>query len=347
MPTTNYIWDEDNLLAEADGTNTIQTLHTNEPEQYGNLLSSRISGTTSYYHFDAIGSTRQLTNAVETVTDSVIYDAWGSVVNRTGATDAGRLWVGEVGCYYDIETGLFSISGRPYGAAIGRWTTIDPSALVARADLYIYAFNAPVAWIDPSGNDAIILSPKKPDSMPWWEKNLGNKFPGYTDVMSADVQCVCDCCEDKFTSDCKTHKREINCTVRVWLQLQINSPVARKEKPAGGAPGGVEGVYGHEQRHVKVFIKAAEDANKKLKELIEDRGCITPDVCRTLAKDFAEQAQKVLDAAKKVGHDTSKGGPARGSVEKPIGSMPKTADDKAPGAVPEFAKEKKCKDEDE
>ena len=42
MPTTtNYIWDEDNLLAEADGTNTVNTVYTNEPEHYGNLVSSR------------------------------------------------------------------------------------------------------------------------------------------------------------------------------------------------------------------------------------------------------------------------------------------------------------------
>ncbi len=47
MPTTNYIWDEDNLLAETDGNNVVQTVYTNEPQQYGNLVSSRISGMTS------------------------------------------------------------------------------------------------------------------------------------------------------------------------------------------------------------------------------------------------------------------------------------------------------------
>ena len=42
--TTNYIWDDQNLLAEADGTNTINVVYTNEPEQYGNLVSSRDFG---------------------------------------------------------------------------------------------------------------------------------------------------------------------------------------------------------------------------------------------------------------------------------------------------------------
>jgi hypothetical protein len=63
MTTTNYIWDERNHLAEADATNTINVVYTNEPQQYGNMVSSRISGTTSYHQFDALGSTRQLTNA--------------------------------------------------------------------------------------------------------------------------------------------------------------------------------------------------------------------------------------------------------------------------------------------
>jgi hypothetical protein len=35
MPVTNYIWDEDNLLAEADGSDAVETVYTNEPEQYG------------------------------------------------------------------------------------------------------------------------------------------------------------------------------------------------------------------------------------------------------------------------------------------------------------------------
>ena len=61
--TTKYIWDDQNYLAEADGSDTINVVYTNEPEQYGNLVSTRISGSTSYHHFDAIGSTRQLTNA--------------------------------------------------------------------------------------------------------------------------------------------------------------------------------------------------------------------------------------------------------------------------------------------
>src|SRR5262245_65259128 len=104
MPTTtNYIWDEQNYLAETDVSNVVQTVYTNEPQQYGNLISSRLSGTTSYHHFDAVGSTRQLTNTAATVTDTVLYDAWGNVVNRTGTARVAMLWIADAGYYFDIE----------------------------------------------------------------------------------------------------------------------------------------------------------------------------------------------------------------------------------------------------
>jgi RHS repeat-associated protein len=155
MPTTtNYIWDDENLLAEADATNTINTVYTNEPRQYGNLASSRISGTTRYHHFDAIGSTRQLTNSAGSVTDTMIYDAWGNVVNRTGTAGIVFLWIGILQYYFDVETGQIYVRERVYAPPTGRWTAKDPLARflasVAIA-VYVYASNQGLLLVDPSG----------------------------------------------------------------------------------------------------------------------------------------------------------------------------------------------------
>jgi RHS repeat-associated protein len=155
MPTTtNYIWDDENLLAEADGSNAIQTVYTNEPQEHGNLVSSRISGTTSYHHFDAIGSTRQLTNAAGGTTDTMIHDAWGNAVSRTGTTDIAFIWIAERGYYFDVETGLTSIRRRPYGPAIGRWMTLDSRGFVDGVNRYRYARNNPCHFVDPSGGQS-------------------------------------------------------------------------------------------------------------------------------------------------------------------------------------------------
>src|SRR5207253_1018435 len=136
---------------EADGNDAIQTVYTNEPQQYGNLISSRIAGTTSYHHFDALGSTRQLTNAAGSTTDSVIYDAWGNVVARTGTTSLALLWLGESAYYNDTESGLTYIRARQYGPTIARWVSRDSLLFISAPFPYIYVANRPLVAIDPSG----------------------------------------------------------------------------------------------------------------------------------------------------------------------------------------------------
>jgi RHS repeat-associated protein len=148
---TKFIWDNQNYVAETDGTNAIQTVYTNEPQQYGNLISSRISGTASYHHFDAIGSTRQLTNASGTVTDTMIYDALGNLVSRTGMTGIVLLWIAVLEYYSDVETGLIYVRARSYVAAIGGWTTVDPTEFNYTLNPYTYVWNRVLTLVDPSG----------------------------------------------------------------------------------------------------------------------------------------------------------------------------------------------------
>jgi len=162
MPTTNYIWDEDNLLAETDGSNVVQTVYTNEPQEYGNLVSTRLpiagTPTTVYHHFDGLGSTRQLTNAAGSVTDTMIYDAWGNVISRTGTMPVARLWIGQLGYYIDTETGDIWVRRRPLRPIIARWTTVDP---LPRNGVHTYEYgnNTPIVMVDASGLLAIKVLP--------------------------------------------------------------------------------------------------------------------------------------------------------------------------------------------
>jgi RHS repeat-associated protein len=144
----------ENYVAEADATNTVNVVYTNEPQGYGNLVSTRISTTTAYHHFDAIGSTRQLTNSSGTTTDTVIYDAWGIVAQRSGSTSLGLLWIGQVGYYSDVERTLCYVRRRIYLPAIGRWASEDPLyeiLLAADVNPYRYVGNRPAMEVDPPG----------------------------------------------------------------------------------------------------------------------------------------------------------------------------------------------------
>ena len=60
--TTNFVWDEENVLQEANQSEITQVTYTLEPLVYGNLISQNRAGTPSYYHFDGLGSTEQLTS---------------------------------------------------------------------------------------------------------------------------------------------------------------------------------------------------------------------------------------------------------------------------------------------
>lgn len=172
MPTTtNYIYDEQNYLAESDATNTISVVYTNEPRQYGNLISSRISGTTSYHEFDALGSTRQLTSSAGNTTDTAIYDAWGNTVNRTGMSSATFLWDGQWGYYSDADTSVFWIRARAYAPLIARWTAVDPLFMTYQTGAYIYAVNSPVRVLDPAG---LLPTPAGPLTPECCECNMAN-----------------------------------------------------------------------------------------------------------------------------------------------------------------------------
>ena len=107
MPTTKYVWDveSDNVLMETDENDVTTAVYTNEPAEYGNLISQRRGNTTSYYHHDALGTTRALTDTTETVTDTYVYTAFGETVATTGTTTNPFRYVGEEGYYSDVPTG--------------------------------------------------------------------------------------------------------------------------------------------------------------------------------------------------------------------------------------------------
>jgi len=126
----NPIWDFENYLAETDDQNEIQAVYTNEPQSYGNLISQyRKEGpiwTPSYYHYDALGSTRVLTDDAGDASDTYVYDVWGTEVAVSGSTVNPFRWVGDVGYYWDEPNGTFYIRARVYDPVTGRWMSQDP-----------------------------------------------------------------------------------------------------------------------------------------------------------------------------------------------------------------------------
>jgi RHS repeat-associated protein len=116
------------------------------------LISMNRNGAVSYYHFDGLGSTRFLSNALGAVTDTYEYDAFGNQIARTGAVRNDFLFTGQ---QYDANVGSYYLRARYYQPDTGRFTALDPY----QGDPYVphtlhkyhYTNSNPINAIDPTG----------------------------------------------------------------------------------------------------------------------------------------------------------------------------------------------------
>ena len=152
--TTHYIVDANRdyaqVLLESTGADAVQY-------SYGHdLISQKRSGAVSYYHYDGLGSTRALSDATGTITDSYHYEAFGEIVAQEGTTENGYLFTGE---QFDASLDQYYLRARYYDQGVGRFTqrdtwmgnNHDPVTL----HKYLYANADPAYYTDPTGNFSI------------------------------------------------------------------------------------------------------------------------------------------------------------------------------------------------
>ncbi|NJN66382.1 MAG: hypothetical protein HC884_06535 [Chloroflexaceae bacterium] len=123
---------------------------------YGPLgLLARIApdGMPVYYHADALGSVRALSNLDGKLVAGYAYDAFGAVRASSGLAD-GFSFTGE---QTDAETGFVYLRARFYAPEVGRFTSKDSFAGRLRdpqsLNRFAYVQNNPVHYADPSGHE--------------------------------------------------------------------------------------------------------------------------------------------------------------------------------------------------
>jgi RHS repeat-associated protein len=165
--TKKPIWDIQNILLETDGSNVTQVVYTLEPAGYGNLISQRRSSTTSYYLFDALGSTRKLTGSASSITDSYDFRAYGETFASSGSTVNVFRWIGERGYYLDIDRLAYYLRARPYIPAIARFLSCDPSGYEgSQWNLYEYVSGKVIVATDPSGREKFYVCSRPTEAGP-------------------------------------------------------------------------------------------------------------------------------------------------------------------------------------
>lgn len=105
-----------------------------------------------FYHSDGLGSTIALSDRRGRTRAEYQYDAWGNLERSFGDVPNRFLFTGEE---QDPKTALYYLRARWYDAKVGRFLTKDPFGgiieLPQSINEYVYAFNNPINFVDPSG----------------------------------------------------------------------------------------------------------------------------------------------------------------------------------------------------
>jgi RHS repeat-associated protein len=107
---------------------------------------------TRFYHADALGSVRALTDEAGAVTDTYTYTAFGELLAHTGPDPQPYAFAGEP---YDPNVGFQYHRARWLDVRLGRFVGMDPLAGnpydPVSLHRYLYANDDPVGHVDPTG----------------------------------------------------------------------------------------------------------------------------------------------------------------------------------------------------
>jgi RHS repeat-associated protein len=124
--TTNFVWDQQNILEETDAGGALQAVYNLNPQMFGQIVSQLRGSQTSLYLYDGLGSARQLVDSATTITDTYLYDAFGAARSTTGATHNRYLFMGQHGYYHDNDIDTYYIRARFHDPSTGRFLSQDP-----------------------------------------------------------------------------------------------------------------------------------------------------------------------------------------------------------------------------
>ena len=119
--TTYFIYDSDRIIEERSPNGSLLANYT-----FGTgideVLKMTRGGNDYYYHYDGLGSVRNITNSASNVVESYSYDVYGQPSQLS--TIGNRFYF--TGREFDSESGLYYLRNRYYNPIIGRFLQRDP-----------------------------------------------------------------------------------------------------------------------------------------------------------------------------------------------------------------------------
>lgn len=174
--TNSFIYDNEDILLELDGTNNIVARYTHGPGIDEPLILEK-GGQSFFYHADGLGSITEISNQAGSVVQRYTYSSFGKIESQLDPnflqpyTFTAR--------EFDPETDVYFYRHRTYDWRTGRFHQEDPILHAGNRDVpyslpfllsnpqmlnpYAYAQNNPVVLTDPSGLASC---------NGWWKKQL-------------------------------------------------------------------------------------------------------------------------------------------------------------------------------
>lgn len=146
---TNFLYDRQHVILETDGINTVKARYIrgiNYIAQYNNEAEP------NYYLYNGHGDVVQTITEDGQIQNQYDYDIFGNPILTIEIIACAIRYAGE---YFDSDTGLYYLRARYYNPYTGRFISEDsywgednnPLSL----NLYTYAYNDPIRYIDSSG----------------------------------------------------------------------------------------------------------------------------------------------------------------------------------------------------
>jgi RHS repeat-associated protein len=223
---TRYVYDNEDILLELDGSNNIIARYTHGPGIDEPLIMEK-ARQSFFYQADALGSITELTNQSGTVVQRYAYSSFGKIESQLDPNFIQPYAF--TSREFDAETGLHFYRARTYDASIGRFLQEDlvagAIALPQTANRYVYVRNNPSIFADPSGAVAIvddvalvmagltiavavISTPAGQQALRELARDMGETINDLASQVSQAVQDLADICTIFFAKPTKTKESE-------------------------------------------------------------------------------------------------------------------------------------------
>lgn len=144
----NFLWSGSEILEERNGAGDAIT------KRFFAQGEQRIGGVDAgiyFYTRDQLRSVREVTDSNGVIRARYDYSVWGGRTKLSGDIDCD---FGFTGFYHHGVSNLSFSRTRAYDATLGNWISRDPIEERGGINLYGYAGNDPVNFVDPSGQFA-------------------------------------------------------------------------------------------------------------------------------------------------------------------------------------------------